>query len=156
MHAFRSLVISCAVLATGAAEAHTQDVALLVGEWRFNLQASRCARNLCPREETRTFEDAGGGYVLATHSGINSSGGSTFSSYRARHDGSQYSFVRVGPGVAWRPETISFTPVDARTSEWTMYNNGRMTSEGMSTVSEDGQTYTVATRNGATLVFRRR
>ena len=151
----RFLLVSCVALAAGANEAHTQDVALLEGEWTFNLQASRCTRNLCPREETRTFEDAGDGYVLATYSGVNSSGEHTWSSYRARHDGGRYSFVRVGPGVAWRPETISFTRVDARTSEWTMYINGNISSEGTSTVSEDGKTYTVATRR-ATLIFRRR
>jgi hypothetical protein len=150
------LAISWLALTAASSPAHAQDVALLVGEWTFNLQASRCPRGLCPQEETRTFEDGGDGYVIATYSRLSRAGGSTFSSYRARHDGGQYPLVRVGPGIVYRPETISFSRVDDRSSRWAIYVNGDMTSSGTSTVSEDGQTYTAATRNGSTLVFRRR
>jgi hypothetical protein len=74
---------------------------------------------------------------------VNADGRRYFSQYAVLFDGKDYPRVVRGSDVA---NTIAVRWVDAYTMAFTLKEDGKLTSEGTTTVSRDGAVLTVTTR----------
>lgn len=106
-----------------------------IGKWNLRVSA--------PASGTREYEDRGCGVTLSTRQGVNADGRRYFSQYAAQYDGKDYPRVVLGSSVA---NTIAITRVDAFTMSFTLKEDGKVTSQGTTTVSKDGKVLTVTTR----------
>jgi hypothetical protein len=106
-----------------------------IGRWKLRANP--------PASGTREYEDRGCGITLSTRQGTNASGRPYFSQYATQFDGKDYPRVVRGSAVA---NTIAITRVDAYTMAFTLKEDGKVTSQGTTTVSKDGKVLTVRTR----------
>lgn len=128
------------VLAILTVSLHAQSGASLqkdpkIGQWK-----QRVAE---PASGTREYEDRGCGVTLSTRQGVTADGRRYFSQYAVQFDGKDYPRVVRGSDVA---NTIAVRWVDAYTMAFTLKEDGKLTSEGTTTVSKDGKVLTVTTR----------
>jgi hypothetical protein len=111
---------------------------LIFGTWKVNTSKTKNP----PQSETRIYEDRGGGLILSTRQGVDAGGREYFSQYAAKHDGKDYPRMVKGiPGI----NTIAFHQVDPYTSTYTLKTNGKVTANGRTTISKDGNVLTVET-----------
>lgn len=82
--------------------------------------------------------------VHATFEGVDAEGNPTFTQYAARHDGRPYPMV-VQDGTL--RQSIEFEQIDAFSSDWIIRVDRAIVATGNSSVSLDGQTYTVRARS---------
>jgi hypothetical protein len=106
-----------------------------IGKWKL--------RTAAPASGTREYEDRGCGVTLSTRQGVSADGRSYFSQYAAQFDGKDYPRVVRGSQVA---NTIAITRVDDDTMSFTLKEDGKVTSQGTTTVSKDRKVLTVTTR----------
>jgi hypothetical protein len=128
------------VLAILTASIHAQSSASpqkdpKIGKWKLRVAE--------PASGTREYEDRGCGITLSTRQGITADGRRYFSQYAVQFDGKDYPRVVRGSDVA---NTIAVRWVDAYTMAFTLKEDGRVTSEGTTSVSKDGKVLTVTTR----------
>jgi hypothetical protein len=112
------------------------------GEWRLNPAKSSSASGQVSRSGSRTYEHRGDGIVVGTRQGIDAAGQPYFSQYAVRYDGKDYPSVLKGSG-AFR--TIAFTRVDDWSASFVMKQDGKITANGTTAISKDGNTITVTT-----------
>ena len=122
-----------------------QEPSLIAGTWVLNRAASTCSPGTCLRGTERTFEDRGDGSVRATLRGVTEAGRVVRQNYTAKHDGEPYRMVMSGV-EGFR--TIEFTRLDTYSSFYVMRVDGEVIQMGTTTVSRDGQTYTMASGPG--------
>jgi hypothetical protein len=106
-----------------------------IGKWRLRATA--------PASGTREYEERGCGVTISTRQGVNGDGRPYFSQYVSQMDGKDYPRVVRGSQVA---NTIAITRVDALTMAFTLKEDGKVVSQGTTTVSKDGKVLTVTTR----------
>jgi hypothetical protein len=130
--------VACVGLVPGV---HAQAPNATIGKWKLNVEKSP---DLLPTESQivfRTFEDRGGGLVLATVEGLNQAGEATFSQYAVKHDGQYYPYQTRGAQTA---NSIAYMPTDnPRHYEWFIKVDGAQGTYGATTVSDDGMTMTI-------------
>jgi hypothetical protein len=129
------VLLALAVTTVGAQPASSERKDPKIGKW--------IARVSPPARGTREYEDRGCGLVVSTRQGVNADGRPYFSQYAAKYDGLEYPRVVRGSQTA---STISFRTVDDATVEFTLREDGKVTSHGTTTVSKDGKVLTVTTR----------
>jgi hypothetical protein len=106
-----------------------------IGKWKLRVAA--------PASGTREYEDRGCGVTVSTRQGVSADGRPYFSHYAAQFDGKDYPRVVRGSQVA---NTIAITRVDDYTMSFILKEDGKVTSQGTTTVSKDGKVLTVTTR----------
>ena len=113
-----------------------------IGKWKLNVEKSPGRSPTASQIQFRTFEDRGGGLILATVEGINQAGDPTrFRQYAVKHDGQYYPDQAHGRETF---NTIMYMKTDnPRHYEWFVKVDGNLTNSGTTTVSEDGQTMTI-------------
>ena len=131
----RTLAVLLAVVAAvphiGSAEDDKK-----IGKWKLRVDP--------PAHGTREYEDRGGGVTVSTRQGVNARGQEYYSSYAAKVDGKEYPRLVKGSTTI---NTIAFTRVDAHTVAYTLREDGRITSTGTTSVSDDGKVLTVTTKS---------
>ena len=121
----------------GFSAAHAQE-SMVFGKWKVDAEKTPNA----PKDETRIFEDRGGGVFFSIREGIDSQGREFFSEYAAKHDGKDYPrLVKGSPAI----NTIALTQVDPYTSTFVLKTDGKTTANGKHWISKDGKTLTVET-----------
>ena len=113
-----------------------------IGKWKLNVEKSVGRSPTATQISFRTFEDRGGGLILATVEGINQEGNPTrFRQYAVKHDGQYYPDQAHGRETF---NTIMYMKTDnPRHYEWFIKVDGVLRNSGTTTVSEDGQTMTI-------------
>ena len=144
-----------AIVTTGAQTLHNNPVLsgtwtqtietaeVLFGTWKLNVAKSRFEPGPAPTEITRIYEDRGNGIVLVSVSGVDAQGAKTFNQTASKYDGKDYPTAVKGSQTA---NTTSITAVDPLTGTYVQKADGRITSTGRRTLSEDGNTLTLETR----------
>jgi hypothetical protein len=130
------LILAAAAIAIVSLPA--QAGAPVVGTWELNLTKSKFTNIPAPKSETRTYEVTGQ-HVQMTGKGINAEGKPTLIAFTANMDGKDYPYT--GNPVA---DTISITPVDAFTANWTTKKAGKVTLTGTRVISKDGKVMTIS------------
>lgn len=122
-------------LTIGAHSAPQAPTSPMIGKWKLRAAA--------PAQGTREYEDRGCGLVVSTRQGVSSDGRPYFSQYAAKYDGLEYPRVVKGSQAA---NTIAFRTVDDDSVEFTLREDGKITSRGTTSVSKDRRVLTVTTR----------
>lgn len=135
-HAQRFTLVS-AVFLVWLPAARAQE-SMVFGRWKVDSAKTVNA----PREETRIFEDRGGGVFFSIRQGMDSQGREFFSEYAAKHDGKDYPRLVKGSQSI---NTIALTQVDPYTSTFVLKTDGKVTDNGKHWISKDGKTLTVET-----------
>ena len=112
-----------------------------IGNWKLNVNKSTYPGKL-PQNVTRQYEDLGCGFVLSTHQGMDADGKPYFVQYVAKTDGKDYPLSIRGSGTI---NSITFRRVNERAVAYVLKVDGKVTAHGTTTVSNDGNTLTIAT-----------
>jgi hypothetical protein len=111
-----------------------------MGAWKLNVAKSTYENATAPREQVRTHEDRGGGFVLVVQDTVNAQGAKTHSEYVYKPDGKDYPMAAPGQtGIA----RIALKAVDPLTVTYQQKLDGKVTTDGKRTVSKDGRTMTL-------------
>jgi hypothetical protein len=128
------LILAAAAIAIISLPAQASDPA--AGTWELNLAKSKFTNFPAPKSQTRTYEVTGQ-QVKMIAKGIDAQGNPTLVQYTANYDGKDYPYT--GTPIA---DTISFTPVDALTANWTTKKAGKVVFTGTRVISKDGKVMT--------------
>lgn len=136
------VLIGATICAAASLAAQAADPA--TGTWEMNVAKSTFVpASTAPRSQTRTYR-VEGNRDIAHHTGVDAQGNPTLIEFTATLDG------KVCPlkGYAdWN--AISMKKIDANTTEFTQYRDGKPTLSGKRVVSNDGKTMTVSARGTA-------
>jgi hypothetical protein len=114
------------------------------GTWELNLAKSKFVpATMAPQSQTRTYR-VDGNQDVARHTGVDAQGKPTLIEFTATLDG------KVCPlkGYAdW--DAISMKKIDADTTEFSQYRDGKATLSGKRVISKDGKTMTVSAQGTA-------
>jgi hypothetical protein len=131
------VLIGATIVCAAALVAQTADPA--TGTWELNLAKSKYVpARLAPRSQTRTYR-VEGNRDIARHTTVDAQGNQGLIEFTATLDG------KISPlkGYAdW--DAISMKKIDAYTTEFTQYRDGKATLAGKRVVSKDGKTMTVS------------
>ena len=119
--------------------AHAQESK--IGKWKLNVAKSRYP-GPPPQNGTRHYQDRGYGFVLSTQQGFDAEGKAYFTQYVAKVDGNNYPLAIRGSQTV---NSISFTSVNERSVVYTLKVDGKVTANGTTVVSADGDTLTIVT-----------
>ena len=133
-----SLVLALAIAVAPATSLAQQ---AKIGNWKLNVTKSTYPGKP-PQNVTRQYEDLGCGFVLSTHQGMDADGKPYFVQYVAKTDGKDYPLSIRGSGTI---NSITFSRVNERAVAYMLKVDGRVTAHGTTTVSNDGNTLTIAT-----------
>jgi len=110
----------------------------VTGTWELNLAKSKFTNFLAPKSQTRTYEVTGQQEKMIAK-GIDAQGNPTLVQFTANRDGKDY------PYEGWAgADTISLTPVDPLTANYTHKKAGKVVGGGTRAISKDGKTMTVS------------
>lgn len=115
----------------------------LIGTWKLNLEKTHLdppPQSPLPQSVIRTFEDRGGGVLVATTVTINSEGKKGLVVVPFKRDGKPYP-VATDSGAKVLT-MMAFKKVDARHNEHTTTLDGKVVNTGTEEISADGKTYT--------------
>jgi hypothetical protein len=112
----------------------------LAGTWELNLEQSKFSPSPPPISKTVTYEMTGQQEKMIAKI-IDAKGNPIVRQFSASRDGKDYPYE--GWPVA---ETISMTPVDTFTVNYSMKKAGEIVVTGTRVVSQDGKTLTVSTK----------
>lgn len=119
-----------------------------VGIWRLNLEKSRFP-GAPPQMEVRRYWVRDDGFLVGLAVSIDAQGNPGFVQFAAKDDGRDYPEYNA-PTLAEFQATGTPTPImyaqrsrDRHTADVTLKRDGRVTTAGTRTVSEDGQTMTI-------------
>jgi hypothetical protein len=110
----------------------------LTGKWELNLAKSKFTNIPAPKSETRTYEVTGQQEKM-TMERINAQGQPVISEFTANRDGQDY--PQTGKSLY---DSISISPVDALTANYTHKKAGKLVGEGTRVISKDGKTMTIS------------
>ena len=131
-----ALILAVAAIAIISLPAQASDPA--AGTWELNLAKSTFTNTPAPKSQTRTYEVTGQ-QVKMTGKGIDAQGKPTLFGFTAKTDGKDYPYT--GSGFQ---DTISLTPVDALTANWTGKKAGQVVMTGTRVISKDGKVMTIS------------
>ena len=125
-----------AVLCAAALAAQAVDPA--TGTWELNVAKSKFTpARLAPRTQTRTYR-VEGNRDTARHTTVDAQGNQTLIEFTATLDGKR---APLKGYADW--DSIAMKKIDAYTTEFTQYRDGKATLSGRRVVSKDGKTMTV-------------
>lgn len=128
-------------ISAGSLLAQKQD--LLVGTWKLNLEKSKFdppRTGPQPQSVMRTFEDRGGGLLIATTETITADGKKELTVAPFKRDGKPYPLATdTGSHTV---VMMAFKKVDAHNNTHTTIVNGNVVQNGTEIISADGKTYT--------------
>jgi hypothetical protein len=135
------LYISAALLAIALMPqaGHAQESK--IGQWKLNV-AKSLYPGAAPQNGTRHYQDRGCGFVLSTRQGVDADGKAYFTQYVAKVDGNDYPLAIRGSQTV---NSITFTPVNDHSVAYTLKVDGKVTANGTTVVSGDGNTLTITT-----------
>jgi len=131
----------CLALTIVAAPATSLAQQAKIGNWKLNVTKSTYPRKP-PQNVTRQYEDLGCGFVLSTHQGVDADGEPYFVQYVAKTDGKDYPLSIRGSRTI---NSINLSRVNERAVAYELKVDGKVTAHGTTTVSNDGNTLTIAT-----------
>ena len=134
--ATRALIFTVAAVTIISLSAQAVDP--LAGTWELNLAKSKYSPGPPPQSETRTYEVTGQ-QVKMTADRINDKGETVVYTFTANHDGKDYPYT--GHPLH---DTISLTPVDDFTVNFTHKKAGKISGTGTRVMSKDGKTMTIS------------
>jgi hypothetical protein len=112
-----------------------------IGMWKLNVAKSQYP-GAPPKDGTRHYEDRGCGVVLSTRRGLGADGKTYFTQYVAKTDGKEYPLAIRGSQTV---NSITFTGVNDHSVAYTLRVDGKVTANGTTVVSADGNVLTVTT-----------
>ncbi len=130
------LILAVAAIAIISLSAQAGDP--VAGTWELNLAKSKFSNFPAPKSQTRTYEVTGQQEKM-TQKGIDAQGKPTLIQFTANLDGKDYPYT--GSPIA---DTISLTPVDALTVNWTTKKAGKVAFTGTQVISKDGKVMTLS------------
>jgi len=131
-----ALILAAAAIAIITLPAQASDPE--AGTWELNLAKSTFTNVPPPKSQTRTYEVTGQ-QVKMTGKGIDTEGKPTLIGFTANKDGKDYPYTG---SAAY--DTISITPVDALTVNWTNKKAGKVVITGTRVISKDGKVMTIS------------
>jgi hypothetical protein len=141
MKRVRLAFIVALFLAARAGVAIAQDqLKLKFGTWKLNLQKSKFPPGNAPRDDTRIYEDRGGGVIMSTHTTVGQDGKEALTIYAAKFDGKEYPVATRGSGVL---STIAFHMIDEYSESFVLTRDGKVATRGTTSISKDGKTMTM-------------
>jgi hypothetical protein len=132
-----------ALLAVSGTSLFAQEKELLVGTWKLNMEKSKNdppPQGARPQSVVRTFEDRGGGVLVATTETINADGKKGLVVVVFKRDGKPYPIATTGSGPSL--PMMAFKKVDAHNNEHTTTVDGKVVNTGTEKISADGKIYT--------------
>ena len=130
-----ALIFAIAGIAIISLPAYASDP--LAGTWELNLEKSKYSPGPPPKSQTRTYEVTGQQEKMIAK-GIDAKGNETVLQFSANRDGKEY------PYEGWPlADTISITPVDTFTANYTFKKAGVVVMTGTRLISKDGRTMTL-------------
>ena len=130
------LIFAIAGIAIISLPAYASDP--LAGTWELNLEKSKYSPGPPPKSQTRTYEVTGQQEKMIAK-GIDAQGNPTLVQFTANFDGKDYPYTGT-PSA----DTISMTPVDASTVNWTTKKAGKVMLTGTRVISKDGKVMTIS------------
>lgn len=135
-------LIGTAALTAATVLAQAADPA--TGTWELNLASSKFVpARMAPRSQTRTYR-LEGNKNIARHTGVDAEGNATLIEFTATLDG-KVCALKGYPD--W--DAISMKKIDAYTTEFTQYRDGKATLFGRMVVPNGGKTMTVSANGTA-------
>ena len=131
-----ALILAVAAIAIISLPAQAGDPA--AGTWELNLAKSKFTNAPAPKSETRTYEVTGQQSKMIGK-GVNAQGSPYLIEFTANRDGKDYPYTGTP-----RADTISMTPVDASTVNWTTKKAGKVMLTGTRVISKDGKVMTIS------------
>jgi hypothetical protein len=131
-----ALILAVAAIAIISLPAQASDPE--AGTCELNLAKSKFTNVPAPKSQTRTYEVTGQ-QVKMTGKGIDAQGKPTLIGFTANTDGKDYPYT----GSALQ-DTISLTPGDALTANWTGKKAGKVVITGTRVISKDGKVMTIS------------
>ena len=131
-----ALILAAAAIAIISLPAQASD--LEAGTWELNLAKSKFTNAPAPKSQTRTYEVTGQ-QVKMTGKRIDAQGKPTLIGFTANTDGKDYPYTG-----STLHDTISITPVDALTANWTGKKAGKVVINGTRVISKDGKVMTIS------------
>ena len=130
-----ALIFAIAGIAIISLPAYASDP--LAGTWELNLAKSKFSPGPPPKSQTRTWEVTGQQEKMIAK-GIGAQGTPTLFQFTANCDGKDY------PYEGWPlADTLSITPVDTFTANYTFKKAGVVVMTGTRVISKDGKTMTL-------------
>ena len=130
-----ALIFAIAGIAIISLPAYASDP--LAGTWELNLEKSKYSPGPPPKSQTRTYEVTGQQEKMIAK-GIDAKGNETVQQFSANRDGKDY------PYEGWPlADTLSITPVDTFTANYTFKKAGVVVMTGTRVISKDGKTMTL-------------
>lgn len=129
------LILATAAVAIISLSAHASDP--VSGTWELNLEKSTYSPGPPPKSQTRTYEVTEQQEKMIAK-GIDAKGNETVQQFSANRDGKDY------PYEGWPlADTISLTPVDTFTANYTFKKAGVVVMTGTRVISKDGKMMTL-------------
>lgn len=131
------------LLVVMAATLAAQDKDILVGTWKLNLEKSKFdppPPGPQPQSVLRTFEDRGGGVLVATTETVTADGKKELVVVPFKRDGKPYPIATDSGSRTLI--MMAFKKVDAHNNTHTTIVNGKVVQDGTETISADGKVYT--------------
>ena len=128
------------VLSVSALLGQGKDV--LIGTWKVDFEKSKAdppPPGPRPQSVMRTFEDRGGGVLVATTETINADGKKGLVVVVFKRDGKPYPIATTGSGQ--NLAMMAFKKIDAHNNEHTTTVDGKVVNTGTEKISADGKTY---------------
>ena len=129
---FTTLTMTLAVALGGTARAQS------VGTWKLNLAKSKYKAGRAPRRATHTIEPAGAG-VKTIVDGVSADGTVRHYEFTAKYDGKDNPLV----GNSANGDMISFTRINATTTQAVTKHGGQVAVTMILVVSSDAKTLTI-------------
>jgi hypothetical protein len=114
----------------------------LFGTWTLNVEKSTFEPGSAPQEGVRVHGNRGYGLISVVSSIVDASGLRRGDAFVYRPDGNDYLVSAEPPS----PRTITMSPIDACTAEFTVKSGNEIVSTGRQTLDRRGRTMTVETR----------
>ena len=135
------VAIACGGFASDALGQTAMTANPTIGKWKLDVPKSKNLSPTASTNVTRTFEDRGGGVVLATVEAFGTASEQGFSQYAVKYDGKYYPYQTRGSATA---NSIAYMPTDNPYHyEWYIKVDGVPSNRGETTISADGKTLTI-------------
>ncbi len=141
LRASKILGISVAFIAIALLPQASQAQESKIGRWKLNVAKSQYP-GAAPQNGTRHYQDRGCGFVLSTRQGVDADGKAYFTQYVAKVDGNEYPLAIRGSQTV---NSITFTAVNDHSVAYTLKVDGKVTANGTTVVSGNGNILTITT-----------